>query len=160
MKLKTKITNPEKQCMTTPENFSAESTIIDVRTMDHWTGIILDNPEEIINEMRLFKDSHELAMMQHAARLSAAAHCLAMRACKPGMYEYQLASILEASYLYNGANAPAYGSIVAVNGQLDGAVTKEITSTFIEAVISPGYQKSALDVLKQKKDLQKGSKNP
>jgi Xaa-Pro aminopeptidase len=73
----------------------------------------LYNPEEIINEMRLFKDTHELAMMQQAAHLSATAHCLAMRACRPGMHEYQLASILEASYLYNGANAPAYGSIVA-----------------------------------------------
>jgi Xaa-Pro aminopeptidase len=76
----------------------------------------LCNPDEIINEMRLFKDPHELALLQHAAKLSATAHCVAMRACRPGMREYQLASILEASYLYNGANAPAYGSIVAGGG--------------------------------------------
>lgn len=63
-------------------------------------------------------------------------------------------SILEAYKRAHACDpASAYGSIVAVNGKIDEAVAEEITSTFVEAVISPDYQKAALDVFKQKKDL-------
>jgi hypothetical protein len=40
------ITNPEKECKTTPESFSEESKITDVETADYTRGIILDSPEE------------------------------------------------------------------------------------------------------------------
>ncbi len=41
-----KITNPEKQCKTTPESFSGESQIEGVDRDDYRQGIILDSPEE------------------------------------------------------------------------------------------------------------------
>lgn len=41
-----KITNPKKQCKTTPESFSGESEIERVDRRDYRQGVILDSPEE------------------------------------------------------------------------------------------------------------------
>ena len=68
--------------------------------------------DSIIHEMRLLKSEQEIEVMKRAAEITTEAHIRAMKAVKPGMYEYQL----EAEYLYafnkNGARAPAYNSIV------------------------------------------------
>ena len=68
--------------------------------------------DSIIHEMRLLKSNEEIEVMKQAAEITTEAHIRAMKAVKPGMYEYQL----EAEYLYafnkNGAKAPAYNSIV------------------------------------------------
>ncbi|MCK4327158.1 MAG: bifunctional phosphoribosylaminoimidazolecarboxamide formyltransferase/IMP cyclohydrolase [Candidatus Diapherotrites archaeon] len=45
----------------------------------------------------------------------------------------------------------AFGGIVAVNAKLELATAEEITKTFIECVIAPGYDKDALEHLKSKK---------
>ncbi len=47
----------------------------------------------------------------------------------------------------------AYGGIVAVNRRLDEATAKELTSTFIEALVAPEYDAGALNVLGRKKNL-------
>jgi Xaa-Pro aminopeptidase len=70
------------------------------------------NPESIIHEMRLFKSAEEIAMMRHAGKISASAHCEAMRIVRPGMMEYQLQASMEAVFKFNGASYPAYTSIV------------------------------------------------
>jgi Xaa-Pro aminopeptidase len=67
----------------------------------------------LINEMRLIKDQSEIALMQSAADISAAAHRRAMRASKPGMFEYEIEAELLYEFRKNGAQAPAYTSIVA-----------------------------------------------
>ncbi len=68
--------------------------------------------EEITHEMRLHKSRAEIALMRKAATISAVAHRRAMRVCRPGMFEYQLAA--EIHYEFQKANAvPAYPSIVA-----------------------------------------------
>lgn len=66
-----------------------------------------------LDDMRLFKDSHELAIMRRAARISAEAHRRAMSACRPGMREYELEAELLYTFRRHGAQSPAYGSIVA-----------------------------------------------
>ena len=67
----------------------------------------------VLGEMRLIKDDAELALMREAARLSIAGHQRAMRACRPGRFEYEL----EAEFLYeitrHGCRSTAYDSIVA-----------------------------------------------
>jgi Xaa-Pro aminopeptidase len=63
--------------------------------------------------MRLVKDEHELAIMTRAAHISALAHCRAMQACRPGIREYELEAELLYTFRKHGAQAPAYGSIVA-----------------------------------------------
>ncbi len=48
------ITNPEKECKTTPERFNAESKIRDVETADQRRGIILDNPKEFVQALIVY----------------------------------------------------------------------------------------------------------
>jgi len=66
-----------------------------------------------VNDMRLFKDEHELAVMRRAASISSAAHARAMGFAAPGMREYEVEAELIHEFCRNGARAPAYGSIVA-----------------------------------------------
>lgn len=66
-----------------------------------------------INDMRLFKDEYELAIMRRAAAISSAAHVRAMRTAAPGRREYEVEAELIHEFCRNGARAPAYGSIVA-----------------------------------------------
>jgi len=47
----------------------------------------------------------------------------------------------------------AFGGVIAFNRAVDLATAKEITSTFVEVVVAPGYQEEALAELKRKKDL-------
>lgn len=47
----------------------------------------------------------------------------------------------------------AFGGVIAFNRPVDLATAKEITSTFVEVVIAPGFASDALIELKRKKDL-------
>jgi Xaa-Pro aminopeptidase len=67
----------------------------------------------LIDEMRLIKDAYEIAIMRRAASISAEAHRRAMRACRPGMREFEIEAELLYTFRRHGAQAPAYGSIVA-----------------------------------------------
>ncbi|WP_296001689.1 Xaa-Pro aminopeptidase [Rugamonas sp.] len=67
----------------------------------------------LIDEMRLFKDGAEQALMQRAATISALAHTRAMRASRPGLYEYEIEAELLYEFRRHGAQFPAYPPIVA-----------------------------------------------
>jgi Xaa-Pro aminopeptidase len=67
----------------------------------------------LLDEMRLVKDSAEIAVMRRAADISAGAHRRAMRAARPGVHEYAIEAELAHEFRRNGAQAPAYTSIVA-----------------------------------------------
>lgn len=67
----------------------------------------------LLDEMRLIKDNEELAVMREAARISAEAHKRAMQATRPGRYEYEIEAELLYEFRRQGAEAPAYTSIVA-----------------------------------------------
>jgi Xaa-Pro aminopeptidase len=73
----------------------------------------LADAHALIDEMRLFKDSHEAELMQRAADISADAHIAALRACKPGMGEWAIEAELLRAFRQGGCQAPAYTSIVA-----------------------------------------------
>ena len=66
-----------------------------------------------VNELRLVKDEHEVAIMKRAGAISSAAHVRAMGHAKPGMREYQVEAELLHEFVRAGARSPAYGSIVA-----------------------------------------------
>ncbi|MFS1539330.1 MAG: Xaa-Pro aminopeptidase [Candidatus Phlomobacter fragariae] len=66
----------------------------------------------MLHEMRLFKLPEELTLIRQAIKISAGAHIRAMKACQPGMYEYQLAAEIEHQFASQGAKAPAYTTIV------------------------------------------------
>ena len=103
----------------------AESAEAD-RRIRHWMKQVrsqarsgINTPTEfhdvdaLIHEMRLFKDAHEIDIMRRAAAISARAHIRAMRACKPGMREYQLEAELLHEFRNSGSQSVAYNSIVA-----------------------------------------------
>ena len=66
-----------------------------------------------LDEMRLIKDGHELALMRRAADISAKAHQRAMRATRPGRMEYEIEAELLYEFRRHGAQFPAYWPIVA-----------------------------------------------
>jgi Xaa-Pro aminopeptidase len=65
-----------------------------------------------LNDMRLFKSAAELRVMKEAGEISARAHVRAMKACKPGVMEYQLEAEILHEFQMSGARFPAYNSIV------------------------------------------------
>jgi Xaa-Pro aminopeptidase len=67
----------------------------------------------LIDEMRLFKDEAEVALMRRAAEISCGAHARAMRVSRPGMREYEIEAELLHEFRRHGSPSPAYNSIVA-----------------------------------------------
>ena len=68
--------------------------------------------DHFLHDMRLYKSRAEIATMRQAARISAGAHGRLMKRCRPGMYEYQLASLFSHACQMDGAAHLAYPSIV------------------------------------------------
>ena len=68
---------------------------------------------ELVHEMRLFKQPAEIEAMRRAAAISAEAHVAAMRAARPGSWEYEIEALIEYTFRRHGAAGPAYPSIVA-----------------------------------------------
>ena len=76
---------------------------------------------KVLDEMRLTKDAHEIAILRRAGAISAAAHVRAMQVsaatlrspAKGGLREYHLEAELLHEFRRNGSEAPAYTSIVA-----------------------------------------------
>jgi Xaa-Pro aminopeptidase len=68
--------------------------------------------DHFINEMRLFKTAGEVKIMRKAGEISAKAHVRAMKASRPGVFEYQLQAEIEHEFAMSGSVGPAYSSIV------------------------------------------------
>ncbi|MEH6640283.1 Xaa-Pro aminopeptidase [Vreelandella glaciei] len=66
----------------------------------------------LIHAMRLIKSDAEIALLRHAAVISAGAHRRAMQVCRPGLSEFQLQAELEHEFVWQGASGPAYSTIV------------------------------------------------
>ncbi len=81
------------------QGIQAPTEIVDVRAM--------------LDEMRLFKDSHEIDTMRRAGQIASDAHRRAMRATQPGRFEYEVEAELLHHFYAQGAQSPAYTSIVA-----------------------------------------------
>ena len=75
--------------------------------------VSLVDPGDLLHEMRLFKTPEEIDLMRQAVKASAAAHHAALHETRPGMYEYEIEALLEYHFRRNGADGPAYPSIVA-----------------------------------------------
>ena len=68
--------------------------------------------DHLLHEMRLFKSRAETSVMRQAARIAVAAHSRAMRACRPGMKEYELEAEFVHEFRRRGAEC-SYPPIVA-----------------------------------------------
>jgi Xaa-Pro aminopeptidase len=76
------------------------------RTPDKFVAL-----EHLLHDMRLYKSPAEVRAMRTAAKVACSAHRRAMRACRPGMFEYQVEAELLHEFRAAGM-VPAYSSIV------------------------------------------------
>ena len=68
--------------------------------------------DHVLHEMRLFKSRREVSVMKRSARIAVDAHRRAMRACAPGMYEYELEAEFRHEFARHGVQC-SYEPIVA-----------------------------------------------
>lgn len=69
--------------------------------------------EQALAKLRRVKSRQEVSFLKHANKLSHQGHVAALRVVKPGIYEYQLQTVLENEFRTGGAFHNAYPSIVA-----------------------------------------------
>ncbi|WP_054285013.1 Xaa-Pro aminopeptidase [Gulbenkiania mobilis] len=67
----------------------------------------------LVDAMRVVKDDGEIGLLRRAGQISAEAHVRAMKACRPGMYEYEIEAEILHTFVRHGARSPSYESIVA-----------------------------------------------
>ncbi|OED35493.1 Xaa-Pro aminopeptidase [Chromatiales bacterium (ex Bugula neritina AB1)] len=72
-----------------------------------------------LQEMRLYKSRSELTALRKAAKISAAGHVAAMKACKPGRMEYELEAELISTYRASGAE---HSFLPIVGGGVNGCI--------------------------------------
>lgn len=72
----------------------------------------INNLRLISDDMRLFKQTEELAVMRRAAQISCEAHTRAMTYCSAGKFEYQVEAEILHHFATNGARFAAYNTIV------------------------------------------------
>ncbi|HEV8266483.1 MAG TPA: aminopeptidase P family protein [Gemmatimonadales bacterium] len=77
-----------------------------------FSGAEVSNVLPIVDSMRAVKDADEIARLRMAVNISVAGHIAAMRAARPGMYEYELEGVLEGEFRRQGADRVGYPSIV------------------------------------------------
>lgn len=74
---------------------------------------LIAEPGRILHEMRLVKETHEIALLRKAAQITAEAHMAAMRDGSPGRREHQVQAEIEYAFRRRGGSGPGYGTIVA-----------------------------------------------
>jgi Xaa-Pro aminopeptidase len=70
------------------------------------------DPRAVLHELRLHKSPEELAILRKAAGISAEAHIAAMRAGRPGTFEYELEATINYTFRRHGGTGPGYNTIV------------------------------------------------
>ena len=65
-----------------------------------------------LHTLRLIKSAAEIEIIKKAASITKDAHCAAMRATKPGAYEYELEAEVLYHFRKNGGSGPGYTPIV------------------------------------------------
>lgn len=73
----------------------------------------LHDTHSILPWMRLIKSPEEIAMIVHAASITAEGHLAAMKETKPGMFENEVEALVGYHFRKNGSPAHAYLPIVA-----------------------------------------------
>jgi Xaa-Pro aminopeptidase len=75
-------------------------------------GLQLQDATSVVWGLRQVKTPYERGVLQRSADVSSDAHRAAMRAARPGRYEYEVEAELERVYLQRGAPSWGYPSIV------------------------------------------------
>ncbi len=67
---------------------------------------------ELVDEMRVIKESTEVERMQKACNITARSLINVMRECEPGRYEFEMEAVIEGTFLEYGSAMPGFNSIV------------------------------------------------
>lgn len=70
------------------------------------------DPGEILDELRLRKDAHEIACLRAAADLSIRGHRAAVADIRPGVGEWSIEATVNAAFRRGGGSGPGYETIV------------------------------------------------
>ncbi len=100
----------------TPADELVRETLARARAARQRTGRgarALQDPGELLDELRLLKDAHELALMREAARISVEAFRECAAVVREGAGEWEVQAALEYGFRRRGADGPAFESIVA-----------------------------------------------
>src|SRR3989442_6816363 len=62
----------------------------------------IEDPGQIVHELRLRKEARELDALRKAVGLTRKGHLACMKACRPGMHEYDLHALLEREFRQGG----------------------------------------------------------
>jgi Xaa-Pro aminopeptidase len=84
-----------------------------LRARGFTSPVRIEDPGPLVHELRLRRSPSELALHRRACEISRDAHTEAMRAAKPGMYEYQVQAVIEYVFRNGGSMRNGYPSIVA-----------------------------------------------
>jgi len=79
---------------------------------DRAATMTLKPASSLLGRLRVIKSADEIRVLKQAAEITAAGGREAMRAAKPGLFEYQLQSIIEHVFTVNGARRPGFSTIV------------------------------------------------
>ncbi len=88
------------------------------RSEPHILALLFEGQAEVSDvepamaRLRLVKDAFELEMLRRAIEITDAAQVAAMRAARPGMYEYELEAVIEYNFRRAGAERLGFPSIV------------------------------------------------
>jgi Xaa-Pro aminopeptidase len=79
---------------------------------DRFVGVTVTDATDLLWSLRQVKTPYEQRVLTRSVEISSEAQRAGMRAARPGAYEYEVESAIEAVYLKNGAMTPGYPSIV------------------------------------------------
>ncbi len=79
---------------------------------DRGATIMIKPASRLLSTLRVIKSADEIRLLRQAAEITAAAEREAMRSGRPGLFEYQLQSIIEHVFTINGARRPGFATIV------------------------------------------------
>ena len=92
---------------------AALNTVRAQARVGHRAPALIHDVRAALDEMRLIKDPHEIALLQKSAAIACAAHRRAMRCAAPGQYEYTVEAEFLHEFRRQGSQYPAYAPIVA-----------------------------------------------
>jgi Xaa-Pro aminopeptidase len=74
--------------------------------------VIFADPELVLHDLRLRKTDAEMAILRHAAAITAEAHISAMAATAAGVYEYEIEALIDSTFRRRGGWGAGYTTIV------------------------------------------------
>ncbi|MEP6687927.1 MAG: aminopeptidase P N-terminal domain-containing protein [Gemmatimonadales bacterium] len=75
-------------------------------------GLELRDIHPIVDSLRARKSAAELAFLRRAIEITVAGHREALRAVRPGVWEYEIEALLASAFRRTGGDGPAFASIV------------------------------------------------